>query len=276
MGSWRGSAFRTIMPEQGSDVSNKIVLRAARAVPRSPEAPSKMRMPGYSGYIPGAQSTIEQNYFQVTRKCYDQMDKRKGLGHGSGNEQPSFAANSKPRLHTAPPGAGAAKFLPGYGGFIPGCRFKFETSEGTLAKTWAPRRPDTHGGGSVIRGNYQAAKPRPKLHNDKYIIGYTGQLPGAQNQIELSYARVARGVENGTFKPVPTVIEKAGAMAPPSYTHKAMPTAPPDYKLPGYTGYIPQVKYTFEQRYSASTDSAAAGITGGAGYRFGGGTHLNR
>merc|ERR1711998_778016 len=174
------------------ETTSQVVMRAARAVPRSPEAPTKMRMPGYSGYIPGSQNTIEQNYFQVTRNCYDQLEKRvKGYGHHAMGQ--NFAPNVKPRLHTAPPGAGASKFLPGYGGFIPGQRFKFETSEGTLAKTWAPRRPDTQSAGGLISSSYQAAKPRPKMANDKYIIGYTGQLPGAQSQIELSYARVARG-----------------------------------------------------------------------------------
>lgn len=249
-------------------------MRASRAVPRSPDAPNKMRMPGYSGFIPGSQSTIEQNYFQVTRHCYEASDKRiKNYGQHGNNGQ-SFVANTKPRGHTAPPGTGASKFLPGYGGFVPGERFKFETSEGTLAKTWAPRRPDTHSGGGLLNSSYKAAKPRPKLANDKYIIGYTGQLPGFQNQIEQSFARVARGVESGLYKPTPT-LSPNGVMAPASYTHKAMPHAPPDYKLPGYTGYIPQVKYTFEQRYSASTDSAKNGVTGGAGYRFGGGGHLN-
>lgn len=255
--------------------SSKIVMRASRAVPRSPDAPTKMRMPGYSGYIPGSQSTIEQNYFQVTRDCYDKMEQRV-KGYGKHDQTQNFAPNVKPRLHSAPPGFGASKFLPGYGGFIPGQRFKFETSEGTLAKTWAPRRPDTHSADGKLATSWKPAKPRVKLANDKYIIGYTGQLPGYQNQIELSYSRIARGVENGKFLPTPTSYVPAGNFAAASYTHKTMPTAPPDYKLPGYTGYVPQVKYTFEQRYSASTDSASAGITGGAGYRFGGGTHLNR
>lgn len=259
-----------------NDSSNKIVLRAARAVPRSPEAPTKMRMPGYSGYIPGSQSTIEKNYFQVTRECYDKSDDRRSHygNHASGQ---NFSPNVKPRLHTAPPGFGAAKFLPGYGGFVPGQRFKFETSEGTLAKTWAPRRPDTHSGGGLLGSSYKPPRPRPKMRNDKYIVGYTGQLPGYQAEIEQSYSRIARAVETGTIRPdMKLQVPPGGTMSSPSYAHKTMPTAPPDYKLPGYTGYVPQMKYTFEQRYSSSADSAKAGVTGGAGFRFGGGTHLNR
>jgi len=175
-------------------------------------------------------------------------------------------------MNSAPSGGGS-KFLPGYGGFIPGERFKFETSEGTLAKTWAPRRPMTESLGGNYGQFYTPAKARNKLRNDKYIVGYTGSLPGANAQIEQSYSRIARGVENGTYKPVPlTAPPQMGTSA--NYMHKTMPTAPPDYKLPGYTGYIPREKYTFEQRYSAAVDAAKEGIVGGAGFRFGGGSHL--
>merc|ERR1711939_1228930 len=115
-------------------------------------------MPGYSGYIPGSQNTIERNYFQVTRECYEKVQ-NKLSGYGAHPSTPqNFAPNVKPRLHTAPPGAGAAKFLPGYGGFVPGQRFKFETSEGTLAKTWAPRKPDAHATRGLISSSYQAAQ----------------------------------------------------------------------------------------------------------------------
>merc|ERR1712146_715928 len=136
----------------------------------------------------------------------------------------------------------------------------------------------THSGGGLIANSYRALNKsnRPKPIAPKHITGYTGQLPGAMGQIEKTYTRIARECENGLYKPQP--VSFGGTFAPntTSYSHKPVSHAPPDYKLPGYTGYIPQVKYTFEQRYSASTDSAAAGITGGAGYRFGGGTHLNR
>merc|ERR1712159_550279 len=229
---------RTSMPEEPTnDASAKIVMRAARVVPRSPDAPTKMKIPGYSGYIPGAQSTIERNYFQVTRDCFtNHADKVSHYGQQP-NSQP-FVPNVKPRTAAAPSGGGA-KFLPGYGGFIPGQRFKFETSEGTLAKTWAPRRPMTESLGGNYGQHYTPAKARNKLRNDKYIVGYTGSLPGANAQIEQSYSRIARGVENGTYKPVPlTAPPQMGTSA--NYMHKTMPTAPPDYKLPGYTGYIPR------------------------------------
>jgi len=234
-------------------------------------------MPGYSGYIPGAQMTIERNYFQVTKSCYERQREMAANPHHHGDG--GFRANVKPRLQTAP-GPGAAKFLPGYGGFVPGQRFKFETSEGTLAKTWAPRRGAEHHGSGLISSSYKPPKPRMKMRQDKYIVGYTGQLPGGQGEIEKSYARIARGVETGDIRPMATSEHpNAGSMAGISssnYVQKAMPSAPPDYKLPGYTGYIPQVKYTFEQRYSAGVDAARSGVTGGAGFRFGGGTHLNR
>merc|ERR1711988_1363187 len=249
----------------------KVVMRAARAVPRSPDAPTKMKIPGYSGYIPGAQSTIESNYFQVTRDCFSNHAERVSHYGQQPNSQP-FVPNVKPRTAAAPSGAGA-KFLPGYGGFIPGQRFKFETSEGTLAKTWAPRRPMTESLGGNYGQYYSPAKARPKLRNDKYIVGYTGSLPGYQNQIEKSYSRIARGVETGDYTPVP-ITAPPGEVSQPNYMHKVMPSAPPDYKLPGYTGYIPRQKYTFEQRYSASVDAAKGGIVGGAGFRFGGGSHL--
>jgi len=258
------------MPESANP-SAKVVMRAARAVPRSPDAPTKMKIPGYSGYIPGAQSTIESNYFQVTRNCFaDHMEKTSHYGQ----YQPSqpFVPNVKPRTANAPSGTGA-KFLPGYGGFIPGQRFKFETSEGTLAKTWAPRRPMTESLGGNYGQYYTPAKARPKLRNDKYIVGYTGALPGYQNQIEQSYSRIARGVETGAYKPMP-ITAPADMSSQPNYMQKVMPQAPPEYKLPGYTGYIPRQKYTFEQRYSASVDAAKEGIVGGAGFRFGGGSHL--
>merc|ERR1711871_1846317 len=149
----------------------KVVVRAAKPAPRSPDPPLKMRMPGYSGYIPGAQNTMEQNYFQVTRHSYEDFKRLQGRSH-NGSMDPQFHANVKPRLHTAPPNAGA-KFLPGYGGYIPGQRFKFETSEGTLARTWAPRRPDTHSADGKLATSWKPAKPRVKLANDKYIVGYT-------------------------------------------------------------------------------------------------------
>jgi len=57
-----------------------------------------------------------------------------------------------------------------------------------------------------------------------------------------------------------------GAMSGKMATVHAKP--PPEYKLPGYTGYTPQAKYCFEQRYSSVVDAAHAGITGGAGYRL--------
>jgi hypothetical protein len=115
------------------------------------------------------------------------------------------------------------------------------------------------------------------MRQDKYIIGYTGALPGYQGEIEQSYARIARGVELGDIKPHGPNVPQGNVVGGGSnYMHKTMLTAPPDYKLPGYTGYIPQQKYTFEQRYSSSADAARAGITGGAGFRFGGGSHLNR
>merc|ERR1711935_252153 len=98
--------------------------------------------------------------------CYEQHAQRvedAKKGHSSGEQ--NFAANIKPRLNTAPPGAGASKFLPGYGGFVPGQRFKFETSEGTLAKTWAPRRPIETAGGGTVSGPYKAAQPRPKMRS---------------------------------------------------------------------------------------------------------------
>lgn len=260
------------MAATSANPSSKVVMRAARAVPRSPDAPTKMKIPGYSGYIPGAQNTIEHNYFQVTRDCFNNhADKVSHYGEVPKNQP--FSANIKPRTACAPSGGGA-KFLPGYGGFIPGQRFKFETSEGTLAKTWAPRRPMTESLGDNYGQYYQSAKPRPKLRNDKYIVGYTGSLPGYQNQIEQSYSRIARGVETGVYTPKPITAPAVEVNSQPNYMHKIMPSAPPEYKLPGYTGYIPRQKYTFEQRYSASVDAAKEGIVGGAGFRFGGGSHL--
>jgi len=266
-----GAAWRMAPSE---NTSAKVVMRAARAVPRSPAAPTKMKIPGYSGFIPGSQHSLEKNYFQVTRNCFDKHAEKVQRYGAVPNSQP-FQPMVKPRLASAPPGAGAAKFLPGYGGYIPGERFKFETSEGTLAVTWAPRRPAQCSAGGRIANSYTAAQPRPKLRNDKYIVGYTGCLPGANQQIEQTYPRVARGVETGVYKPLPTTAPAGTFGSSPNYMHKTMPSAPPDYKLPGYSGYIPREKYTFEQRYSASVDAAKEGIVGGAGFRFGGGTHLN-
>merc|ERR1711907_259294 len=258
-------------PESNDD---KVIMRATRAVPRSPAAPTKMKIPGYSGYIPGAQNTIESNYFQVTQSCFrDHANKRSHYGETTNSEP--FKPNIKPRMQTAPTG-GAAKFLPGYGGFIPGQRFKFETSEGTLAKTWAPRRPLTGSLGGDFGQFYSPPKARAKLRNDKYIVGYTGTLPGYQGQIEQSYSRIARGVEDGTYKPHPITAPTSMGSGTSNYTAKVMPTASPEYKLPGYTGYVPREKYTFEQRYSAACDAAKEGIVGGAGFRFGGGAHVRK
>merc|ERR1711959_54613 len=160
----------------------KVVFRASRAAPRSPDAPTQMKPPGYSGYIPGSQGTIEQNYFQVTKQCFAEQKARAATAsqRHAGSGQPAFSPTVKPRFATAPPGEGAAKFLPGYGGFIPGMRFKFETSEGTLARSWAPRRPVTEASRDGGFGhNYSPVKSRPKARNDKYIIGYTGHLSGS-------------------------------------------------------------------------------------------------
>ena len=203
----------------------------------------------------------------MTKECNDKAALRKGHGPGGGE----FKATIKPRLSTAPPSAGAAKFLPGYGGFVPGQRFMFETSEGTLARTWAPRTPEhsAMGGGHVTGGSYKPSKPRVKLPVDKHIIGYTGNLPGYQNHIEISYSRIARGIEDGSMRNKPTE-HREGVFNPSSASSMKVSIAkpPPEYKLPGYTGYIPQTKYTFEQRYSTSVEMAKKGVVGGAGYRM--------
>merc|ERR1719199_92189 len=103
---------------------------------------------------------MEKNYFQVTKHCYERQAQSRG-GHGPSAEAEKFQPSVKPRLQTAPPGAGATKFLPGYGGFVPGQRFMFETSEGTLARTWAPRVPEhsAMSGGGVRPGAYKPSKP---------------------------------------------------------------------------------------------------------------------
>lgn len=183
----------------------------------------------------------------------------------------AFSPQVKPRLNTAPPGAGATKFLPGYGGFVPGQRFMFETSEGTLARTWAPRVPEhsAMGGGGVRPGAYKPSKPRVRLPIDKHIIGYTGNLPGYHNHIEKSYSKIARGLEDGTLRN-PQANPEAPTFNPADTKSMAMVHAkpPPEYKLPGYTGYVPQAKYCFEQRFSTAVDAAREGRIGGASYRL--------
>merc|ERR1712054_548229 len=156
-----GGSVTNIMTTDSDNPSAKVVMRASRAVPRSPDAPTKMKIPGYSGYIPGAQHTIENNYFQVTQKCFRQHADK--LSHyGEIEKAKAFRPNLRPRMNSAPSGGGS-KFLPGYGGFIPGERFKFETSEGTLAKTGAPRRPMTESLGGNYGQFYTPAKARNKL-----------------------------------------------------------------------------------------------------------------
>eukprot|EP00657_Telonema_sp_P-1_P012064 TRINITY_DN823_c0_g1_i1.p1 TRINITY_DN823_c0_g1~~TRINITY_DN823_c0_g1_i1.p1 ORF type:complete len:109 (+),score=22.27 TRINITY_DN823_c0_g1_i1:290-616(+) len=89
---------------------------------------------------------------------------------------------------------------------------------------------------------------------DKYTIGYTGHLPKAEAQIERSYPRIARSVELGQLRPPPedTVVE----FASPKY-RQAKKHVMTDYKLPGYTGFVPQNNFQFEKRFSTSVLDAA-------------------
>merc|ERR1712086_1055575 len=115
------------------------------------------------------------------------------------------------------------------------------------------------GNGVVSPGLYKPSKPRVRAPVDKHIIGYTGNLPGYQNQIEISYSRIARGIDSGELRPkqIELPAGSMGAMSGKMATVHAKP--PPEYKLPGYTGYTPQAKYCFEQRYSSVVDAAHAG-----------------
>jgi len=99
--------------------------------------------------------------------------------------------------------------------------------------------------------NYAPMKERFKPRMDKYTIGYTGHLQKADAQIEQSFARIARGVELNQFgEPV----QGSGPTVPGMSSYKPYNTGSkdpmPDYKLPGYTGFVPQNNFQFEKRYS--------------------------
>merc|ERR1712166_1197407 len=139
-----------------------------------------------------------------------------------------------------------------YQGYVPQGRFKFECSDGALASSWAPHSPSgLPATRDIGRCTYNPVKERFKPRMDKYTIGYTGHLPKAEAQIEQSYARIARGVELNQFgEPV----QGSGPTVPGMSSYKPYNTGSkdpmPDYKLPGYTGFVPQNNFQFEKRYS--------------------------
>ena len=102
---------------------------------------------------------------------------------------------------------------------------------------------------------YRPVKERiGKPRVDKYIGGYTGHLPGAEAQMEKSFARIARGVETGEYVPKSMMAAAGSASAPLSmaavYKPPGCREAIADYQLPGYTGYIPQGIFQCEKRYA--------------------------
>jgi len=229
----------------------KIVYRASKAAQRAPEINGKTKLPGYGGFIPGAPTVIERNFYQTTDRCFNQQEQQSQadtLFRAQGARR-EFRATGGIRAKTSgipePP-----KYLPGYQGFVPQVRFTYEMSEGNLAKSWAPRVPiNGMPAGDKESMNYTPMKERFKPRQDKYTIGYTGHLQKADAQIEKSFARIARGCENKEYDEP----QHGGATVPgmaaykPYNMHKE---AMPDYKLPGYTGFVPQNNFTFEKRFS--------------------------
>jgi len=233
----------------------KIVYRASKAATRAPAFDSATKLPGYGGFVPGATGVIERNYYETSGQCFTQQQQPKQSHVGREREfRPMGSMRAATAPHVEPP-----RFLPGYQGYVPQVRFTFECSEGTLAKTWGSKSPinGIHGGGSFTPCKYNPQKERFKPRMDKYTTGYTGHLPKATAQIEQSYARIARGVETNEFdKPVAqgnTEFQRMQA----AYKPKEAAERLPDYKLPGYTGFIPQTNFTFEKRYSESVLDAA-------------------
>jgi len=232
----------------------KIVYRASKAASRAPALDNCTKLPGYGGFVPGANSMIERNYYETSGTCFNnQLNRPQGHQPREREFRPmgSIRAASAPHVE-------APRFLPGYQGYVPGVRFTFECSEGTLSKSWGTKTPinGIPGGGAFAPCNYNPQKERFKPRMDKYTTGYTGHLPKAGGQIERSYARIARGVEMSEFDHAIQGKQDVQRMHA-AYKPKEATERLPDYKLPGYTGFIPQTSFQFEKRYSESVIDAA-------------------
>eukprot|EP00656_Telonema_subtile_P043114 TRINITY_DN49518_c0_g1_i1.p1 TRINITY_DN49518_c0_g1~~TRINITY_DN49518_c0_g1_i1.p1 ORF type:complete len:231 (-),score=34.62 TRINITY_DN49518_c0_g1_i1:413-1105(-) len=121
----------------------KTVYRTSKTVPRAPYFDAKTKLPGWGGFVPGAAAVIEKNYYETSQACFDAREeflKSDALARAAGARR-SFKPPGSMRSHAGPSAGEAAKYLPGYQGYVPGGRFQFECSEGHLAKTWAPRSP---------------------------------------------------------------------------------------------------------------------------------------
>lgn len=239
----------------------KIVYRASQPTNRAPAFNAHMKLPGYSGFVPGATNVIEKNYYETSQRCFSKRQEARDadiLSRAAGARQRSFNPSLRSARAQTSPQVEPARYLVGYAGYVPQCRFTFECSEGTLAKTWAPRTPinGLPGPGTQNPCLYSPAKEKYKPRQDKYIIGYKGFLPGAQGQIEKSYARVARNVELGRGEG-PRTEELLQPKPRAAYNPKTPPTQSiQDYKLPGYTGFVPQNNFQFEKRYSQTVVDA--------------------
>eukprot|EP00658_Telonema_sp_P-2_P028047 TRINITY_DN21571_c0_g1_i1.p1 TRINITY_DN21571_c0_g1~~TRINITY_DN21571_c0_g1_i1.p1 ORF type:complete len:254 (+),score=48.96 TRINITY_DN21571_c0_g1_i1:194-955(+) len=237
----------------------KIVYRASKTTARAPSMDPNMKVPGYGGFIPGAVQVIEKNYYETSDRCFAK--------HHAGPSVDAISRAAQARRATRPMGSMRAaiappidppKFLPGCQIHIPQVRFTFECSEGTLAKTWGPRNPASNNNNTPSKlapVAYSPAKERFRPRMDKYIGGYCGHLPRAEQQIEKSYARIARGVELGAFDLPTQTMDRTTAKD--LYRPKERNASMHDYKLPGYSGYVPQTMYQFEKRYSQAVVDAS-------------------
>ena len=47
-----------------------------QAAQRAPEINGKTKLPGYGGFIPGAPTCIERNFYQTTDRCFNQQEQQ--------------------------------------------------------------------------------------------------------------------------------------------------------------------------------------------------------
>ncbi|KAJ1452055.1 hypothetical protein M885DRAFT_528091 [Pelagophyceae sp. CCMP2097] len=232
-------------------------------------------IPGYSGFVRGAQHFYGSTYGKVSRNTALHE-----FGPDSGgnpvDELPDGASTCGRR------GEDARGRLPGYSGYVPGSKFEFAETFGAattklsqdhaLESAVSPPKPRMlatvttemlNGTGTIIidrppplgRDHYAAEK---QDNDDGNIPGYSGFVRGGQHFYGSTYGamtRVSKDYEyhkptvNGR-QPLPSAHGGSVGAMPirPGYNDVDMNLLPAD-RPPGYSGHVPLAKFEYANTF---------------------------